>query len=47
VCDDLECITLVDEKLLAFCAVKHLLGIFGNKRVEERVEAFIVTPLRS
>ena len=45
--DDLERVALVDEELLTLSTVEHLLGVFGNEGVEERVETLVVTSLRT
>lgn len=46
-CDHFECVALVDEELLALRAIEHLLRVLRHKRIEERVEAFVVSPLRT
>jgi hypothetical protein len=45
--NDFEGIALVDQKLLSFCAVEHLLRIFRHKGIEEGVETFIISPFGS
>ena len=44
--DHFKCVALVDQKLLPFGAVKHLLGILGHERVEKGIESLIVTTFR-
>jgi hypothetical protein len=43
VCDDFKCVPLVDQKLLPFGTVKHFLRILGYQRVEEGIEALIIS----
>jgi hypothetical protein len=45
--DDFEGVALVDEESLALGGVEHLVRVFGDERVEESIEAFVVTPLGS
>ncbi len=47
VSDHFECVTLVDEELLAFSTVEHFLSVFGDEGVEEGIEAFVVSTLGS
>lgn len=42
-CDDLKHVSLIGQELLSFCAVEHLLRVFGDEGVEERVEALAIT----
>lgn len=43
--DDFESVALVDEKLLSLGTIEHFLGVFRHQRVEEGIEAFVVSPL--
>lgn len=45
--DDFEGVALVYQELLALGAVEHLLGIFRHQGVEERVEALVISALRT